>query len=1510
MSSRSPHRIRNLIAGIGLLFVSGLLLAATASASFEQVGTFAGGSESPLEAASGMAVNINGAGGEAQGTVYALTGRNRLLRYNPKGDLLGETPVAGGGQSLAVAVDQGTGNVYVLREAAGQPGIRVYSPDGSQVLASFGEHVAKASESIDATPEKLHFARQIAVDDAGTVYVSDLGFAEASEPGGQHFRVMVFKSQAPGDYEHYAYTGQVNDIAAFHDGVNYENMMGLALDSDGNLYLAGEGEINKFAPGEPITPVCEFQLPSNGMQGMTVNPANGEVFYDNAKPADGRGHQLVCNSEGKFVEVGSFPIAPRPTVIFEVKAFAFNPSISWEASRPPGILYAANNVGLGYFFAGAKEVPPAVESESVSHVGATTATLGALINPSGSQTSYAFQYISDAAYQANEPDERQSLTVSAGGGVFGLGFEGRRFGGPAIANLTSGSKAATGLRTATGTAMLKGAVGKGTLKGATGKGTFIAGSNVITSVSTGKGSFEVGQGIASPAVPAKEANNTPIDTTILSIKPEEGLSTEEITISRPANKTLTGTTFSAGAAALTEVSTEEGSFEVGQEVQGGAIPEGSKITAVKAGELTLSKPATAAATGLAIRAGLRTLTSVSAGIGNFEVEQVVEGEGIQPNTRIEAVDGSELTLSKPTIKPGSGVEIHSPGPTPLAVGERIEGPGVAPNTTIVSLKAGEATLSSAATASGSNVTLHAGLPFDVSAPRLRQALEDLPTVGALNVEVSGGPGDEAGSGPYEITFIGAFENVEVPQLSADGSGLGGGVATAAVQTEHDGGGGFVQGTVEAPPGGAELGSGQSPLSASSAVSGLTPATVYRYRAIATSHCSPNDKAKVCEAIGPTQAFHTFAAEAPQLSDERAYELVSPADKQGGEVFPARPGTASCEECKPGLLTQPFPMQSTPDGEAVVYEGFPFSFGGGAVVENQYVSRRDEKRGWQTTVLSPALQAGGNSQGYKAFNAELTHGLLYQRSPTLSPEAPSEYPNLYSQPTANPTSLNPLLGAEPPNRPAGELTLTYAGASADFSRLFFEANDALTAETPFAPEALDGGRNKNNLYEWAEGELRLVNVLPGNIETAPGAAFGAKVEGPYVKATLSHAISTDGSRVFWTSESGQVYVREEGEATREIADHAGKFLTASADGSKLLLGDGQLFDLGDEEAVIDLTEGKGGFQGIAGQSEDLSRIYFVATEVLDEAPNDQGAVARAGRNNLYAWREGKSHFVATLSLADGSLDDGVGDWAASPAQRTAEASPDGRWLAFGSRAPLSGYDNTGPCESDHEGGFVSGPCNEAFLYDFATGELTCASCNPSQQRPLGTSRLPMIESAPGSLPQPRYLTDSGRLYFDSSDSLSPFDTNGRVEDVYQYEPQGLGSCKRSGGCVSLISAGREPVDSNFLAADQSGKNVFFTSRDQLVLRDKDELVDLYDAREGGGIPAESEVARTECQGEACQPAASPPNDPTPGTSTLQGAGNVDEQKATKKKHKHRRRHAKRHTKTRAQRQAKHKRGGAR
>jgi hypothetical protein len=708
------------------------------------------------------------------------------------------------------------------------------------------------------------------------------------------------------------------------------------------------------------------------------------------------------------------------------------------------------------------------------------------------------------------------------------------------------------------------------------------------------------------------------------------------------------------------------------------------------------------------------------------------------------------------------------------------------------------------------------------------------------------------------------------------------------------------GAAVVPLGGGEIGGG-SVGQVLAAVTGLAPDTAYRFRVVASSDCNPGS-GEPCVADGQAQTFSTYPLFPPGLPDHRAYELVSPAQKHGGEVLPADPDVGSCNGCKPSGVTSGnvFPTQSSPDGEALAYEGQPFNPLEGAVNYDSYVARRTAS-GWQNTALLPALPLNVTQI---AFDPGLDHGLL----------KPSTSNQLEIQDTSAPTSTTPLV-AEINYRGTGELKLSYAGHSADFSRIFFGANDTLTEETAFAPKPPDPGVSKQDLYEWHDGQLALINVLPGNAAIAEGALFASI-------SPDTNAVSEDGSRVYFEDEAGKLYVRDGGETTIQVND-PGHFLSATPDGSEVLLDDGCLYSL-ESESCTDLTGGKGGFKGLVGQSKDLSHLYFVDSEVLaanegaglDSKGNPQ--VAEAGKGNLYAWSEGTTSFIGQLlaEVKAGARGDSE-DWASNPGGRTAEASLNGRFLAFASEASLTGYDNVGPCAfgpPDEHANYpvVPGPCNEAFLYDSASGRLVCASCNPTGEAPLGPTTLRRIAGSSGTFPQPRYLTDEGRLYFDTQDSLSSRDTNEGVEDVYEYSPHetgAQGTCEREAGCAFLISAGTEAVDSNLIAVDETGKNVFFDTRDRLALKDKDDQLDIYDAREGGGIAAESEIARAECQGENCQAPVSPPNDQTPASSTFEGAGNVKESPAAKKHSK--KKHAKKHKKkaTKHARTAKRNHGGA-
>ena len=321
--------------------------------------------------------------------------------------------------------------------------------------------------------------------------------------------------------------------------------------------------------------------------------------------------------------------------------------------------------------------------------------------------------------------------------------------------------------------------------------------------------------------------------------------------------------------------------------------------------------------------------------------------------------------------------------------------------------------------------------------------------------------------------------------------------------------------------------------------------------------------------------------------------------------------------------------------------------------------------------------------------------------------------------------------------------------------------------------------------------------------------------------------------------------------------------------------------------------------IPGISEDGRAAYFVARGVLDPKANAQGEVASPGQPNLYLWREGQgARFVATLDEEDRH------DWGAPGAkgyQFTAAASPSGRYLAFMSQRPLTGYDNTDLASGQ--------PAQEVFRYDSQSGALACLSCDPSGSRPqapvlagygpeeaLDPLHLWEGKAVAGTLPEatnvelgatlslyrPRTVLDDGRVFFNAAVPLVAADSNGDG-DVYEYEPSGAGSCSPSaadagtalapGGCVSLLSSGAAPGTAAFIDASADGDNVFFYTPARLAVTDTDAQVDVYDARVGGEPAVLPSLA--ECQGEACQPPAVPPASQTPASSTFRGPGDVSE-----------------------------------
>ncbi len=551
-----------------------------------------------------------------------------------------------------------------------------------------------------------------------------------------------------------------------------------------------------------------------------------------------------------------------------------------------------------------------------------------------------------------------------------------------------------------------------------------------------------------------------------------------------------------------------------------------------------------------------------------------------------------------------------------------------------------------------------------------------------------------------------------------------------------------------------------------------------------------------------------------------------------------------------------------------------------------------------------------------------------------------------------TRANTRMGAEFGGGRYGENPCTriicgpeFEGASADLSHVVISSAEQLTS-MPVEVGSIQ------HLYEWSGGKLLPVSVYPED-EGVLGEADLAGSETPFFGTPhqdvgTSHAVSEDGNRVIF--EHGGLYLRDlQMEKTVRLdAPEPGcgtcsngkpVYTTANSDASRVFFLDaGRLTqnsgavsatqhereersDLYECEVVegaggrlecklSDLTPaGAGGEAGeaiaVLGTSSDGAYVYFAAggafaPGAVRAAPGSCGRFYNYGETtegcNLYVRHDGATSLVAAGWIEGGGHQTGPAEWA--------RVSPDGRWLAFMSSRALTGYDNRDA---------VSGqPDSEVYLYDASTGRLACASCDPTGARPLGrplevggvAANVPGLTTTLGdnSFYQSRYLSDSGRLFFESSVALVPRDVNG-AQDVYEYEPEGVGSCTSSAssgsvvfkparsvavegrevregaGCVGLISSGTSDEESSFLDASQDGGDVFFLTSSKLASQDFDSSPDVYDAHEctprGPCIPppvAQPPACTTEA---SCRP--SPVPQPSiyglPSSATFSGLGDV-------------------------------------
>jgi hypothetical protein len=272
------------------------------------------------------------------------------------------------------------------------------------------------------------------------------------------------------------------------------------------------------------------------------------------------------------------------------------------------------------------------------------------------------------------------------------------------------------------------------------------------------------------------------------------------------------------------------------------------------------------------------------------------------------------------------------------------------------------------------------------------------------------------------------------------------------------------------------------------------------------------------------------------------------------------------------------------------------------------------------------------------------------------------------------------------------------------------------------------------------------------------------------------------------------------------------------------------------------------------------VYFLAKGALTQGANVEGHEPREGAENLYAYERdgeqpaGRLSFVATLSSGDAQ------QWESGFA--IANVTPDGRYLVFTSHAALT-PDAT-----------RAGPA-QVYRYDARGGRLLRVSVGAQgfndngNAAGAGNASIPAAQSSyegrgASASTNPTMSDDGSYVFFQSPVALVPGALDNRpvtgnahvlAQNVYEWEAPGNGGCEQPGGCVSLISDGRDLSEGHrassvhLIGTDATGQNVFFETTDQLVPGDTDTQVDYYDARVGGGFPAPA--APAPCEGQACR-----------------------------------------------------------
>ena len=420
----------------------------------------------------------------------------------------------------------------------------------------------------------------------------------------------------------------------------------------------------------------------------------------------------------------------------------------------------------------------------------------------------------------------------------------------------------------------------------------------------------------------------------------------------------------------------------------------------------------------------------------------------------------------------------------------------------------------------------------------------------------------------------------------------------------------------------------------------------------------------------------------------------------------------------------------------------------------------------------------------------------------------------------------------------------------------------SSNVAFTPDGVVGGLGSAYENDIGNQHVEVISRLPdgGDIVQDSGSKL---IQFPHVSPNGSHVLMQNeapGNKV-------HLYMRVDEAITYDVTHGTtGEYAGATRDGRKVyFLTDQQVPGTGDtdtsndlfmweqvsntEDAVTLISEGNGNgnsdecsagwttgcgvraleservvaikFPLVPGMDDRLADasgdIYFLSPESLDPS-----SPASPGQRNLYLSRDGEIQLVAILD----------------PGTRInrIQISPDGDHAGFLTASQLTAYDNEGYLQM--------------YTYDADSGAIRCASCNPNGEAPRHD-----VEASQGG----PFMSDDGRTFFATKDSLVPRDANGIIIDVYEFvdgRPQlitaGKGARDYTGGS-KVLNFATQPVYTGLESVSANGTDVFFSTYDVLIEQDENgEFIKFYDARVGGGFSPDPALKGCEAADECHAP----------------------------------------------------------